>query len=196
VAKTEAEVPDSVFDVTDPKWKGRVGFAPTNASFQAFVTGMRVLVGNERAEQWLRDFLANSPKVYENNLAILDAIDAGQVDIGLVNHYYALEKKAERPDFKAANHFLAGNDPGALVNVAGIGVLDPTPEATRLVEYMLSEPAQRYFAQETFEYPLSAGVAPPTGLPPLAELDSPQVDLSRLDDLEATLKLLDEVGAT
>lgn len=192
----EAEIPDSVFDLTDEKWKGRVAYAPTNASFQAFVTGMRVLEGDDRTEQWLRDFLANGAKAYENNIAILDAIDAGQIDIGIANHYYALEKKAENPAFKVTNHFLDGEDPGALINVAGVGVLDPTPEATRLVDYLLSAPAQQYFASETFEYPLAAGVAPPTGLPSLDEIDSPDVDLSRLDDLEATLKLLDEVGAT
>src|SRR5690606_26622021 len=82
---TEAELPASVLELTDPKWRGRIGWAPTNGSFQAFVTAMRVQLGEDRAEKWLRDILANKPQEYPKNSEIVRAVGAGEVDVGLVN---------------------------------------------------------------------------------------------------------------
>lgn len=195
----DAEVPTSVFELTDPKWKGRVGFAPTNASFQAFVTAMRVQVGDDRTREWLRGLEANDPRTFPGNAPIVEAVDKGEVDLGLVNHYYLYERiKAVGADqVKARNAFTTDGDPGALVNVAGVGILAATKApaaAAEFVTYLLSEPGQRFFAESTFEYPLAAGVEPSTDLPALADIESPDIDLSSLDTLEQTLNMIRDVG--
>lgn len=191
--------PDTIDALLAPEWKGKIGFAPSNASWQAFVTGLRVLRGEDGAEQWLRAFKAQDPQSFENNVAVRDAVDSGQVPLGLVNHYYLYElihaKGAE--SVTARNNFMAPGDPGGLVNVAGVGVLKtaPNPEgAQRFAAYLLGESAQKYFAEETSEYPLAAGVAPSAEMPPLNSLQPPAVDLSDLDDIEATQELLVDTG--
>ena len=194
----EGDLPDSVFGFTDPEWEGRLGWAPTNGSFQAFVTALRVLEGEDRARQWLEDVQANDPFVYPDNLSAVEGVASGEVDVALVNHYYLFQVKEERgQDLPAANHFLDGGDPGALVLAAGAGVLDTAenPEAGReFLEFALSDEAQQYFADETYEYPLVEGVEINEELPPLSDLQSPQIDLSNLDDLGGTLELLQETG--
>ncbi|MBW3546732.1 MAG: iron ABC transporter substrate-binding protein [Actinobacteria bacterium] len=193
----EGALPDSILDFTDPSWKGRLGWAPTNGSFQAFVTALRVIEGETRAREWLEGIQANEPKVYGGNTAIVQAVAAGEIDAGFVNHYYLHRVKAENPDFPAANHLFPDGDVGSLVNVAGVGILegsDQPDEARQLVEFLLSEPAQQYFSAETFEIPLVDGVAADPSLPPLETLQQPDLDLAQLSDLEGTLRLLTEVG--
>lgn len=191
--------PESVLDLTKPEYKGQVGWAPTNASFQSFVTALRVLNGEDKAKQWLEDMKANDTKVFPNNGAILDAVDAGEIRYGLINHYYWYEKVAEKGESAVPSKlaFLPGGDPGALVNVAGVGVLKTSANADaaqKAVDYLLSPEAQKYFADETKEYPLVAGVETAPGLPALDSLKGPDLDLSRLDSLEQTLTLLQDVG--
>ncbi|MFF4231846.1 iron ABC transporter substrate-binding protein [Streptomyces sp. NPDC001820] len=194
------KVPDSVHELTKPEWKGKIGYVPTNASFQAFVTGMRVLEGDEATRTWLKGLKANDPKVYENNLKVLDAVGEGEVSLGLVNHYYWYEQVAEKGEDKvgAKIHFLPGGDPGALVNTAGVGILkgsDQAPVAQKAVDFLLSKKAQTYFADDTKEYPLAAGVTSTVkDLPPLKSLDAPKIDLGKLDSLQETLKMLQDVG--
>ena len=195
---SEDDVPDSVFDLTDPQWSGRVGWAPTNGSFQAFVTALRVAEGEDVARDWLEGMLANDPQVFENNSGIVESVARSEVDLGLVNHYYLFRFLAEDPDFPVANKYLPG-DIGGLVNVAGVGILNTTDQpdaAAELVDYLLSEDVQTYFGSVTdaLEFPLRQGVDAPD-LPSLSELDPPSVDLSRLEDLQGTLTLLQEVGA-
>ncbi|MDO8392732.1 MAG: iron ABC transporter substrate-binding protein [Actinomycetota bacterium] len=194
-----ANPPTTVDELLDPQWKGRIGFAPSNASWQSFVTGLRVLRGDDGAREWLEGFAANDPVAYEKNGAVRDAVNSGEVAIGLVNHYYLYEKIAAdgAANVRAVNQFLAPGDAGGLVNVAGVGVLKSSGNRTAalaLVEFLLSETAQRYFAEKTFEYPLVAGVALPDGLPTLDELDPPAIDLSDLDTLAETQELLADVG--
>jgi iron(III) transport system substrate-binding protein len=194
------EVPDSVFDVVEPEWKGKVGFAPTNASFQAFVTGMRVLKGDDVTRKWLQDLKANGAKTYAHNLATLDAVESGEVSLGLVNHYYWYERVAEKGEDKvnAKLHFLPGNDPGALINVAGAGILKDggqSEAAQKAVDYLLSKEAQTYFADRTKEYPLAAGVTSTVAdLPAFESLQSPDIDLGKLESLQETLAMLQDAG--
>jgi iron(III) transport system substrate-binding protein len=195
---SEGDLPDSIFGFTDPRWEGRIGWAPTNGSFQAFVTALRVLEGEERARAWLEGIQANDPFVYPDNASALEGVASGEVKVAFVNHYYlyqALEEQGE--DFPARNHYLKNGDPGALVLAAGAGILDTAqnPEAAQsFLEFALSEEAQRYFADETYEYPLVDGVEPAKDIVPLSEIESPNVDLSNLDDLQGTLELLQETG--
>lgn len=193
--------PNSVHELVKPEWKGKIGFVPTNASFQAFVTGMRVLEGDEAARTWLKGLKANEPKAYENNLKVLEAVDKGEVSLGLINHYYWYEQAAEKgaDKLKARVHYLPKGDPGGLVNVAGVGVLKGADKkqaafAQKAVDYLLSAEAQEYFAQETKEYPLAAGVTTAEGVPPLETLQPPKIDLGRLASLKETLAMLQDVG--
>jgi len=200
-----AEVPDSVFELTDPKWRGKIGIAPTNASFQAFVTAMRLDVGEERTREWLEGVEANNPKFYEKNTPVVEATAAGEVELGLVNHYYLyLVKEELGEDAPIENKYLPGDDPGALVSVAGAGVLDGSSNesaARSFVEFLLSDDSQRFYVDEAeeAEIPLVDGIDPKPGVPTLAELESrgPSVDLSSFgDELERTLELLNETGYT
>ena len=197
---SEDEVPDSVFDLTDPRWKGRIGIAPTNASFQAFVTAMRLSKGDEATRQWLVDLKKNDPKEYEKNVLIVEAVATGEIDLGLVNHYYLYVVKEEQPDAPVANHFLEAGDPGALVSVAGAGVLassDQMDDAEQFVDFLLSDAGQRFYVDEAeeAEYPLVDGIDAKEGLLPLAELTGPDVELTAFGaELESTIELLRETG--
>jgi iron(III) transport system substrate-binding protein len=196
---TDGDLPPSVLDLTDPAWKGRIGWAPTNASLQAFVTALRVLQGDEAARAWLEGILANEPVVYEGNTQAVEGIAAGEVDVALVNHYYLLRLIAENGDsYPVANHFFPAGDPGALVNVAGAGALasSDTPDAAAaFVAWLLGPEAESYVATSTFEYPLAGDVAADPRLPDLAAIGSPLVDLAQLADLQGTVALMQEVGA-
>ena len=199
-ALTEDEVPDTVAGLIDPKWEGRIGVAPTNASFQAFVTGMRLSEGDEATRQWLTDLKELNPRIYESNTPAVEAAASGEIDLGLVNHYYLYLVKEEQPDAPIANHFLAAGDPGALVSVAGAAVLassDQSDDAQSFVDFLLSEKAQRFYVDEAeeAEYPLIEGIEAKEGLPPLDELEGPDVDLSAFGaELEATVEMLRETG--
>lgn len=195
----EADVPDSVFALTEPQWKGKVGIAPTNASFQSFVTAMRVSQGDDVTRQWLEGLVANDVQSYEKNGLILDAVDTGQVSLGLINHYYLYEKAAEvgADNVNAKIAFTKPGDPGSLVNVAGVGILAGAagnPSATAFVEWLLTPATQEWFVANTWEYPLLPGVAAAEGLPPLESLRGPDVPLAELADLPGTLVMLEDVG--
>lgn len=201
-ARTKPEqLPTSILDLTKPAWKGKVGWAPQNASFQVFVTGVRKLLGDDGAAKWLTEMKANGARAYAKNGAIVQAVAAGEIDLGLVNHYYLYQFLKDDPKFGAANHFTAAKDAGSLINLSAVGVLasaSPAQQAAgvKLAEYLLSAETQARFATETHEYPLVDGVAPPTGLPTLAQLEPPPIDLSDLGDLEGTLALLKRTGVT
>src|ERR671911_1229810 len=148
------EVPDSVFDLTDPRWKGKVGLPPTNASFQAFVTSMRLSAGEERTRRWLEELKTNEPKFYEKNTPTVEAVASGEIQIGLVNHYYLYLVKEEQPEAPIENKYLPGDDPGALVSVAGAGILqgaEHEDEAQAFVDFLLSDEGQRFYVDEAEE---------------------------------------------
>lgn len=192
------ELPNDIWALTDPKWQGKVGWAPTNGSFQAFVTALRVLEGEERAKEWLEAMIANDTQVYAANTPIVEATGRGEIELGLVNHYYLYRFLAEDPGFPARNHHPTAGDAGSIINVAGVGILNTSQQqaaAEEFVSFLLSEEAQRYFAEETNEYPLVSGVPTAAGLTPLAEINTPDLDLSDLEDLQGTLELLQEVNA-
>lgn len=195
-ALDEADLPASLFDFAAPEWAGRLGFAPTNASFHAHLTAIRVSEGDDAARAFVAGLLANDARQYENNSAAVAAVAAGEIDAALVNHYYLFRLLAENPDAPVANYYFPGDDIGNLINVAGLGILtssDSKPLAQQFAAYLLSRSAQRYFAEKTFEYPLLIGLDADPRLKPLSEIETPVVDLSDLDDLQGTLDLLDEL---
>jgi len=200
--RVQAEtLPKSVFDLTDPRFKGKVGWAPSNASFQSFVTAMRKLHGEEKTKKWLVDMKANAPHSFAGNAAIIQAIASGEIDYGLPNHYYLLGfKKAEGAQVPVEQTFFANGDAGNLVNVAGVGILASAKHrdaAEKFVRFLLSPIVQQYFSSDTLEYPvISKGLITNPNLVPTEQLIqvAPRVTLDDLDDLEGTLALLRSVG--
>lgn len=191
----------SIDVVLDPKYKGKIGFAPTNASWHSLVTALRVGKGEDGAKDWLTKFKAQEPRAYEKNTTVLEGVEAGEVDLGLINHYYWYGRVAEEGDaVKSKIRFLDSTDPGALINVAGVGVVASTDQAdaaNKAADFLLSKEAQTYFADETAEYPVVDGVSSSThDLPALSTLKRPAIDLNDLDSLPATLELLGQVGLT
>ena len=198
-----ADLPKSVFELTEPRWKGKVAIAPTNASFQAFVTAVRLQHGEAKAKEFFAGLKANEVQIRDNNIAIVEDVDAGKVPVGLVNHYYLGEIAKERgttaDKLTAKLHFFEPGDSGAMVNVSGIGVLNGSAADTdvrTLIDYLLGAEAQKYFAEQTFEYPVVAGAPGPAYVPPLVELKIPPIDLNNLETLEASIALIKETGLT
>ena len=195
----EGELPADIFELTDPKWKGRVGWAPTNGSFLTMVTGMRKLWGEEKTAEWIEGMVANGATIYPKNTPQVAAVAAGEIDIGLVNHYYLYRFISEEgEDFAARNYHPSGGGPGALVMVSGAGILSTSENrenAERFVEFLLGTVAQQFFAGQTFEYPLVEGVNVNRLLTPLDEIARPDIALADLADLEGTTAILRDLGA-
>ncbi len=194
----EDELPASVFELTEQAYQGRVAVAPSNGSFQDFVSAMRVAEGEDRTRQWLEGLVDNDVQTYPNNNSIVEAVGRGEVEMGLVNHYYNHRFLAEDPSLPSRNHVFPDGDIGALVITSSAGIISSTdqPEwASQFVEYLLGDAAQDYFRDETFEYPLAAGREPDPDLPPLADQEVPQVDIDQLgDDLAGTVELIQDSG--
>lgn len=191
-------LPQSVTDLTKPVYKGRVGIAPSNASFQAFVTALINEKGVQFAENWLKEMKDNDAQIYLKNSAIVEAIDKGEIDLGLVNHYYTWEvSQALGRDIDVENGFFAPGDIGNLVNVSGVGVMATSEKqqaAQDLINYLTSEVAQAKFVEDTHEYSLIPGSKAPASLPELKSIGSPKVDLVSLEKVQATQDLLTKVG--
>ncbi|OLP16399.1 iron ABC transporter substrate-binding protein [Leptolyngbya sp. 'hensonii'] len=191
-----SELPASVMQLTDPKWRGKVGWAPTNGSFQTFVSAMRVLEGETKTLAWLKAMKANGAKSYEGNTAIVEALGRGEISLGLVNNYYLYRFKTKDANFPVALHHTQG-DAGALINVAGLAVLkttDQSSDAEQFVAYMLKPEIQQFITQQFYEYPLVKGIPVAQQQLPLDQLKAPKLDLKKLDDLKGTQKLIQEAG--
>ncbi len=191
-------LPESVDDVTDPRWAGQLGVAPTNGSFLAFVAAMILERGEDATAEWLADLAAVEPQDFPGNSPIVAGTDSGEVQGGLVNHYYLFRLRSEGGGNNAENWFFPAGGVGNLVMPAGAGIIDGTDmteSAQRFVDFLLSTEAQRYFADETFEYPLIEGVEPVAGLPALTDIDAPAIDLSALAGLlDDATRLVTEAG--
>jgi iron(III) transport system substrate-binding protein len=196
----EDDLPGSVSELTSEEFRGRVAIAPNNGSFQDFVSAMIVAEGEESARRWLEALAASDVPTYGNNNAIVEAVSRGEVEMGLVNHYYNHRFLAEDPSLPSRNANFPGRDLGNLVIASSVSVIEGTAQreaAERFVAFLLSEDAQRYFAQETFEYPLAAGVEPAGDVPPLDPATVPEVDFDALgENLERTTELIREAGLT
>lgn len=192
-------LPDSIFDlVTDDRFQGQIGVAGGNGSFQDFITAMRFTEGEDVAEQFLEDLDALDPVPYANNNAIVTAVGRGEVEVGLVNHYYNFRALAENPDTPSANHVFAPDDPGSTLIVTAAGIIegsDKVDEATQLLDFLLSTEGQTYFAEETFEYPLIPGVPTAGNVPPTEFGDPGSIDVDELEGgLERTRQLIADAG--
>jgi len=191
-------LPESVFDLTDPVYEGRLGVAPANGSFQDFVTAMRELHGDDATLAWLEGLEANNAQTYANNTAIVQAVGRGEVSLGLVNHYYNVRVQAEDPGAPSENYYFPDGDIGSLLIVTAAGVLASSDDGDlsgQLIEFMLGETAQTFFSRETLEYPLASGVSPSGSLPALDTLNIATYDFDRLGGgLGRTKQLIDASG--
>lgn len=196
----EADLPSSIFDLTDEKYRGRVGVPATNESFQDWFTVFRAREGDDVAIEWLEAMVANNAIVTESNRPTVDAVGRGEFDFGLVNHYYNFqEAEALGDDHRAANHAFASDDIGSLIIVTAAGITtssDHVDEAEQLITFMLSEPVQSFFTNDTLEYPLAAGVSPAAVLPALDDTGADfDVDFDTLGNgLERTVEIIEESG--
>lgn len=193
------ELPASILDLTQPEYTGLVGWAPANASFQSNITAMRVMLGDEATETWLADMLANGAISFgSSNTNLNQAVIDGEILMGITNHYYMFRFLAENPDAPIAQHFFPAGDAGSLVNIAGAGVLATSDQpglSQRLLLYLLGSEAQQYFADSTYEYPMIDGVTTNERLTPLSEIQSPDIDLTDLDDLQTSVQMIEASGA-
>ena len=191
-------LPKSITDLTNSAFKNQLGIAPTNSSFQAFLTALISAKGKDFAKSWLEDLQANGVKIYPKNSAIVEAIDSGEISIGLVNHYYVWEvsEALGRPvDVKIG--FFGSGDLGNLINVSGAGVLVSSKKyaaAQDLINFLTSDSTQQKFVSDTHEYSLLEGAIAPADVPGLNQIGAPTVDLNSLKDIKTTQDLLIEVG--
>jgi len=191
-------LPASVTDLTKSIYKNQIGIAPTNASFQAFLAALIENKGSGFAKTWLEGLQANGVKIYLKNSAIVEAIDKGEISLGLVNHYYIWEvSESLGRAINVKNGFFAPSDLGNLINVSGAGVLQTSAKqktAQDLINYLTSPAAQQKFVTDTHEYSLLDGALPPTDLPTLDKIGAPSLDLKNLSNIKATQDLLIQVG--
>jgi len=196
--KKVSVLPQSISDLTKPIYKNQIGIAPTNASFQAFLTAVIDNKGREFAKTWLQGLKNNGVKIYPKNSVIVEAIDKGEISIGLVNHYYTWEvAEALGREINAVNGYFQAGDLGNLINVSGIGILNSSEKkkaASDLVDFLTSPTSQAKFVDQTHEYSLIETVSPAKGLPTLAQIGAPSIDLGSLRNIKATQELLIEVG--
>ncbi len=193
------DLPASVFDLTNAKWKGKIGWSPANASFQAFITAMRASYGEEKTTAWLKGIMANEPKSFPNNRLILEEIASGGIDVGLPNHYYLLGFKKAKPNFPVAQTFFKDGDIGNLLFPAAAAVLKSSknPQAAQqFVEYLLKDGSQEFFSSEVNEFPVTktAKITNPLLDTKPLETATPKIKLDALQDLPGTVKLLKELG--
>lgn len=194
----EADLPASLLDLAKPEWKDRISFSPTGADFQAIVAAVLELEGEEATKAWLEGIKANG-KVYDGNNLVLEAVDSGEVEVGIVYHYYWERDRKENGDVsdQSAQHYFTGGDPGAFVSVSGAGILkssDMKAEARKFVEFLVEKKGQQVLADSyALEYPLNPEVELDGVTKPFSELQPPQVNVSDLD-AETVVDLMTEVG--
>lgn len=187
---TADKIPSDIMALADSDLS--IAWAPAYASFQSFITTMRLLEGEEATAKWLRA-VNKRAKNYAGELGVVMAVERGEVDVGFANHYYTLRLKSGKPDADLALAFT-NNDAGCLVNASGVLALNDSDTATNFIRYLLSREVQSYLATEAYEIPLIKGIPTPQGLADMNTITPPQLDLTDLADLRPTLKLMRDVG--
>lgn len=197
---SESDIPTSISDFTDTaNLDAPMGWAPTYPAFQSFITAMRTLRGEEETKAWLNAMKERGDggmEQYQNEWYVANAVADGDIGVGLGNHYYTVRVISSRPDAPIDLAFTE-NDAGALVDVAGAEVMEATENATLandFVRHILSGEAQEFLATRSFAYPMIEGVEPVGHLPSLTELQPPELDLTKLSDVQPTIDLLRETG--
>ena len=190
------ELPTTIAELTSEKWAGRIAIAPGNGSFQDFLTLFRLEAGDDVALAWLKALKDGGTQTYPKNSYIVAGVNRGEVEAGLVNHYYNIRMKAEDPSMVSENHRFADGDPGGVTIATAIGVIKSSSNqklAERFIQWLLSERGQAHFAANTWEYPLAGNVNARNGVEVPETIDVGSFD--RLGGgLERTLELIREAG--
>ena len=194
----ESELPASILDLAKPEWAGRISFSPTGADFQAIVAAVLELEGEDATRAWLQGIKDNGT-VYDGNNVVLESVNAGESEVGIIYHYYWYRDQAESGEVSdnSALYFFRNQDPGAFVSVSGAGVLassDNQADAEKFVDYLTSEAGQQGLADSyALEYPLNPAVQLDPPVEPFDSLQPPVVNVSDLDG-QAVVDLMTEVG--
>jgi iron(III) transport system substrate-binding protein len=188
---TEAKLPRSIMDLQQPEWKGRWGAPPTKADFQAIVAAMLQLTGEQATAAWLATMKTNAV-AFQDNIATLRAVNAGQVDGGVIYHYYWFRDQAKTKEISAntALHYFRNEDPGAFVSISGGGILESSKkkdQAQKFLTFVTGKAGQEVLEKgASFEYPVASGVPANPALVPLTDLHAPAVNPSHLDAQKVT----------
>ena len=185
------QLPKSMLDLQQPQWKGRWGGAPAKADFQAIVSALLQLEGEQVTAQWLAGMKTNAV-IYNDNIATMKAVNAGEVDGGIIYHYYWFRDQAKTKEGSGntALHYFKNEDPGAFVSLSGGGVLESSnkkDEAQQFIKFITGKAGQEVLEKGTsFEYPVGSDVPANPALPPLDSLQAPAVDPSTLNAQQVT----------
>ena len=188
---TEADMPASILDFAKPEWKGRVAFSPTGADFQAIVSAVLALEGEEATSAWLEG-LKDNGVIVQNNLVVMQSVDSGEVDAGIAYSYYWYRDQAENgTDSDSSDLYFFGNqDPGAFVSISGAGILASSEHqeaAEEFVTWLTGTEAQQAMAESyALEYPLNPDASLNPDVKPFDELEPPQVDVASLNGPQVT----------
>jgi iron(III) transport system substrate-binding protein len=194
----ESELPSSILDFADPKWKGKISFSPTGADFQAIVSAVVQLEGKQKAADWLQGITDNGT-TYQGNNVVLEAVNSGEIPAGIIYHYYWYRDQAESGENSDDSqlYFFGNEDPGAFVSVSGAGVLassDQPEEAQEFVHFLASEKGQQLIADSyALEYPLNPKVSLDPPVKPFDSLEPPKVKLEALNS-ETVIELMQQAG--
>jgi iron(III) transport system substrate-binding protein len=194
-----SQLPSSILELAEPKWKGKLAIAPSETDFQPLITAIIKLDGRTAAERWLRGLQANG-KIYPDNETIVAQVNNGESAIGPINHYYWFRLRAElgADAMHSALHYYAPGDPGDLVDVSGAAVLRSSSNkaaAQAFVAFLVSRTGQETIAHsDSYEYPLRPGVAPAPGLRPFAQLKPVALTPAQLGDGQQALALEQQLG--
>jgi iron(III) transport system substrate-binding protein len=197
-AVSEDEMPDSILDFADPEWKGRVSYSPTGADFQAIVSAVLELEGEDVTREWLSG-LADNGIEYDGNDVVMESVNSGEVDAGIAYHYYWYRDQKESGDHSDNTrlHWFDDQDPGAFVSVSGAGVLassDKQTNAQKFVNFLADAQGQQAIADSyALEYPLNPEVSLDPPVRPFSELEPPRVDVATLNS-EPVTELMQEEG--
>jgi iron(III) transport system substrate-binding protein len=196
---TSAQLPRKLEELADPQWRGKIGFAPAESDFQPLVTALGKLRGASAQHAWLEGMKRNG-KLYDGNVAIVRAVDRGEISAGLIDHYYYYRTRDEigASKIRARLHYFAPRDAGALVDVSGAAVMKSSKhakDAQEFVAYLVSKPAQEIIAKsQSYEYPLGSGVQTRRDIKPFSELRPPDISVNDLGDGRGALRALEQVG--
>lgn len=194
-----AELPTSIFDLTDPKWKGQIAAAgSTNGSMQAQIAAMRQLIGEEQSEAWLQGLLENDVTFFGGHTDVRKAVGAGEFALGLVNHYYYYLQEAEGSPVGIIFPDQGDGQIGLLTNATAAAIIkgaDNPTAAQALVDFLVSPAGQKLFAETNYEYPLLAGVALREGVEPLDDFRMAAVNVSAAAlDAGSTFALMEKLN--
>jgi iron(III) transport system substrate-binding protein len=195
---TEAQLPKSIMDLASPEWNGRWAASPSGADFQAIVSAMLELKGQDATLAWLKAMKDNA-KAYKGNSTAMKAVNAGEVEGAVIYHYYWFGDQAKTGENSnnVALHYFKNQDPGAFVSVSGGGVLASSKHqanAEKFLEFITGKAGQTILQTGTsFEYPVASKVAANSKLVPLKDLEAPKVDAAKLNSQKVT-DLMTEAG--